>query len=286
MAQLNDFIKAYIPQDLRGTRDFADDRGWINLINLLLKKIDRNNLFKLSRTIERGVVPSEDYWITKPTDLRAVIKIWDPDNPTRDMYTYQMLWDKIKLDRAFTAEEDPDAYIISNILPGPPYRTITVSIDDADSDEDEYIDWLMMPTDGTYKDDGVLINDSADVGAVTQLAFRHSQPADFDSGNCYMTQTYLMMKYYQKFSPMTAYDEEIPINDDYEDLARYWLCKESLRVNDKRRKAYEELFKNDWDEAVVEHQTPSPDQARVPPVNYPQVNYSDDSTFDWTGETG
>ena len=280
MAALNDFMAAYIPREFRATRDYIGDRGWMHLMNLLLKKIERNKLFNLSKRREGGVEVHDDYWIYPPADCRTVLKIWDPEYPEKVFYPFEIVEGRIKIYTKYEKNDDVDSFTLSS------GASLGITIDDDDATTDLWENYLLVLEDGIYYRNGIIIKSNGfSEGGVCVLTFLHEQPKTVDSTDGYLTPlgTYLMIKYRSTFTPISAYNDEIPIDDKYEDLAVNWLCKESIPVEDKRQKIYEKRFKEDWDEAVVEHGTPTPDQARVDPTLWPEVDIND-ATHEWTGD--
>ena len=120
------------------TQRYADS-FWIDWINELLEKLGGEGFLMPSLDKEVGVVVANDVWITKPTGLRDVNKIWNPENSKME-YTFKEINKKIKLlNVEVEAEESPDtADAFQNYAVG----SMDVDIDDAA--EDDYEDFLLV----------------------------------------------------------------------------------------------------------------------------------------------
>lgn len=284
--QLNTFVASYLPNDIRYTRDYTGDRGWIHLVNLLLRKLEQNKMFHLGRKKEIGVEVDEDYWITLPSDYRSLVEIYYPPSAhyTEKEYKYpaEIVNGKLKLYVPFDKDADPDAFTLSA------GSTTTIKANDTDATADIWKDFLLVLTDGTYSGDTIFIISNTDVsGGTTTLTFLHTQDNTIDSTAGYLTDTFLMMKYMAQYTDMTSASGEIPIDDNYETLLRNFLCLEAIPVGDKRRKEYKEDFENDWEEAENENFTPTPDQARPMARSLPGYENCDafeDADSDYIGE--
>lgn len=259
--QLNTFIANYLPRDVRGTRAFDGDRGWIDLTNLFLRKLEQNKMFHLGRKKEIGVEVDDDYWITLPSNFRSLVEIYYPPSAhyTEKEYKYpaELINGRLKLYVPFDKDASPDSFTLSA------GSTTTIKANDTDATADIWKDYLLVLTDGTYSGDTIfIISNTAVATGTTILTFLHTQDNTIDSTTGYLTETFLMMVYMATYTALSAYDDEIPIDDRFESLLRNWLCKEALPVGDKRRKEYISDFKEEWGEAENENFTPTPDQAR------------------------
>jgi len=283
---LNAFIAAYIPFDLRGVRDFESGRGWADLVNLLLRKLEREGLFVLGRKKEIGVEVSNDYWITPPSDFRKILEIYYPPaleyTEKEVKYRPEIIQGKIKIYRPFDNNEDPDTFTLSE------GSTTSIKIDDADATEDQWQKYLLVLTDGTYSGDTIIIitNDAAD-GGTAVCNFLHTQDNTIDSTAGYLTDQYLMLKYMATYTDMTAYNGEIPIDDKYESILEYWLCMKSVAVHDKRFAIYKKLFDEAYEEVKTDQFTPTEDQLRPVARSLPGLEDCDSydtKEFDYIGE--
>lgn len=261
MSALNTFIAANVPQTIRGSRAFDGDRGWIYIGNQLLRLLESRGLFYLGRIKERGVEVNDDYWITLPTDFRAIQRIYFPPSihysEKEYRYQYEIVQGKIKLWAPFDKKASPDTFTLSE------GSTTTIKINDADATADLWNDYLLVLTNGTYSGDTIIISDTAAAaGGTSTLTFLHTQDNAIDSTTGYLTDQFLMLRYLAKYTDMSAYDDEIPVNDSYESIFEPWFCYKALSPADKRRKTYKQEFEEELDRLEDEQYTPAPDQAR------------------------
>lgn len=239
--QLNEFIQAYVSSSARLERDFTGPRGWMHLTNLVLKRYERYGWFKLDRMKEVGVEVSNDYWITIPTDLREVVEIYAP--PLNDytqmerLYRCDIVNGKIKLKTPFDKKSDPDTYTLSSWLAN------GVSINNAVAEESAFKDHILVVTDGSLSGKNITIADNeATSGGLVTLSFYHNDGAvGATSTTGYLTDEYLMLKYMASFTGLTAYTDEIPIDDRFEDVLAQSLIVESTSKKDKDFKTVYQL---------------------------------------------
>ncbi len=272
--QLNNWMAQYMPQAYRGIRDFESGDGWVGSLNLLLKKLERNKLFETTKRKERGVEVDSDYWITPPSDLRELFKIYNPYNK-KQFYSWEYLNGKIRIDRKVTKEASPDTFTLSD------GTTTTIKINDADATADLWNEYLLVLTDGTYSGDTIIIHDTAAAdGGTSVLTFRHAQSGAIDSTTGYLTNDYVMMKYKSTFTQISTYSGEIPLDDKYEgELLKYWFEMDSLAVTDKKFNIIKALFEEVFDEIKKEQRTATPDQFRSDPIQWPGFAMSDNVDY-------
>lgn len=263
--QLNNWIAEYMPQSFRGIRDFESGDGWVAIMNRLLQKLERAGLYNTTKIKERGIEVDNDYWITKPSDLRQMIEIYNPYN-FQDTYSWEMINDKLKIKREVSKDSSPDTFTLSE------GSTTTIKIDDDDATADLWNEYLLVLTNGTYSGDTIIIHDTAAADSGNSLlTFRHTQAGTIDSTSGYLTNDYLMLKYRSTFTKMSSYSGEIPIDDKYEgDLLLYWFLMNSIAVNDKKFPIYKALFDEVFSEIREEQNTPTPDQMRPVPRYWPR----------------
>lgn len=272
--QLNEYIAAYLPNAYRGLKDYESGAGWVNLMNRLLKNLEVNGLFNTTKIKERGTEVDNDYWITKPADLRKLIKVYNPFS-TDTIYPFRYLNGKYKLDIKSTKNSDPDTFTLSA------GTTTTIKINDADATADLWNEYLLVLTNGTYSGDGIIIHDTAAAdGGTSTLTFRHTQAGAIDSTTGYLTKDYLIMEYRSTFTELSAYSDEITIDDRYEgDLLLYWFLYNSEDVTSKNFQIYKGLFQEAWDAIVREQCTPTPDNIRPDPTSWPRSDGEYDTTY-------
>lgn len=273
--QLNDYIAAYLPQHNRGLKDYESGAGWYHIVNLLLKKLERKGLYDTTKKKERAVEVDSDYWITLPSDCRELIKIYDPFN-NHDIYRFQYLNGKIKLDKSFTKDSSPDTFTLSD------GSTTTIKINDADATADLWNEYALVLTNGTYSGDVIIIHDTdAADGGTSLLTFRHTQVGTIDSTTGYLTNDYMMLVYKSTFTMMSAYNGEIPLDDRYEgDLLLNWLLMNSVAKTDKKYQIYKNEFYGVLDEIAEEQNTPSLDNIRTNPRPWPELDLNQTKDYD------
>lgn len=276
MTTLAQIVARFVPADIRMTGDFTGDRGWVYLTNQFYRKMEARRLFKISRIIETGVEVDSDYWIDLPSDFRAVNRIFYPPaliSEAEKNYRFTIVGGKIKLAESKTKDDDPDTFTLSA------GSTTTIKINDADATADLWNDYLLVLTDGTYSGDTIIIYDTAAAaGGTSTLTFRHTQAGTIDSTAGYLTDEYLMLRYYKQYTDVSTASSVIDVDSKYEYLLGYFLTYQGLSLSDKRRK----LAKLDYDEALdeleTEEFTPTIEQAR--PVARELVGYEDATEFD------
>lgn len=285
--KLNEFVPAYIEPDLKGTRDYEGDRGWIHLVNLLLRKLESKKLYHLGRQKERGVEVDDDYWITLPTDYRKADRIYYPpkiDYRERDVgYHFETINGRLKLEKPFDKKDSPDTFTLSA------GSTTQISINDTDATLDLWKDYLLKLTHGTYSGNFILIKGNAVVGSgVSVMDFLHTQDNTTSTATTgYLTNQYLMLKYFAQFTPMSLAAGEIPLQDQYEDeLLANWLRFMSLPAKSKERKEYKNDFLESLDDAEVEENTPESGNAAADArelTGMENMSNFDQSEFEYKG---
>jgi hypothetical protein len=286
MATIAAFVASNIPVSLRHTRDFTGDRGWISLGNQIIKRLQTEGLFDLDRKVETGVEVRDSYWITIPTDCVEPIEIYFPaldDYTEMDRkYRFDIVNGKIKIDVPFDDDTDPDTFTLSA------GSTTQITINDDNASADEWENYILVPTNGTYRTPLVIGEHAAATGGVTVLDFMHTQDAAIDSTAGYLTQQYLMLVYRKRYAPLTLSTSEIPINSELEDVLTWGMCMLATPVTDKQNfKMYHDLF----EQALQNHMnlafTPTPDQARPRPrsmAGLENCDIYDRNSFEYIGE--
>jgi hypothetical protein len=271
MTALNDFIDDRIPKDVALGRDYAGGRGWISLCNIILRRLENEGLIQLTQKKEVGVEVSNDRYVAIPSDYRSDLEIFSPVK--FDGIPFEIVNGLIRLDGAFSKKEDPDTFVLSL------GTALGVSINDTDAVEDEWNGWLLVLTNGTYSGDTAVIGQhpAASVG-VTALNFLFPRSTSVVTSTAgYLTDAYLRMRYMAAFTGLTAYTDDIPVDERYENVLINGLCYLSKPVDSKERKAYRAEFENDLDLLKDEIFTPTPEQARPSPRSMPALE--DCSTY-------
>lgn len=286
MTALNTFIAAHVPQTVRGSRDFTGDRGWIYIGNQLLRLLESRGLFQFGRKKETGVEVDDNYWITIPSDLRTVDRIYYPPSihysEKEYRYKHSIVNGKIKLWAPFDKKASPDTFTLSS------GSTTQITINDADCTADLWNDYLLKLTNGTYSGDFIIIGDTAAAGGgVAVLDFLHTQDNTIDSTTGYLTDEYLMLRYNAIYTDFAAANTEIPLDAMYESIFENWFCFKALSHSDKRRAGYKKEFYEDLEMLETEQYTPTPDQVRPEGRSLPGYEPCDeyeDADSDYIGD--
>lgn len=211
-----------LPQEFQ---DRYGDSYWINWINELLEELSGEGFVMPSLDKEIGCVVANEVWIEKPSGLRAINKIWNPEN-TKMQYEFKEVNDKIKLlNVEVDAEDSPDtADAFQNYAVG----SMDVDIDDAA--EDDYEDYLLVIDGGTEDGETIKIrNNDAAAAGYTKLYFYHDLASVLDGTkitSCYLTGSdyYVMLEGSFSFADITLTSDEVPIDNLYEKrITRAWL---------------------------------------------------------------
>lgn len=277
MSALNTFVYRHIPISLRQRRDYTGPEGWCWLGNQILRRFEREGLIELQQLKEVGVLVSNDFWITLPSDFRKVDEIYYPGledyKPKRNV-GHEIVNGKIKIDSAISIDEDDiDTFTLSS------GDTDSVVINDDDAQENQWEGSLLVLTNGTYSGDCIVIGEhDAASGGTTTLNFLHTRSTSIsDSTAGYLTDDYAVLKYWGTFTPFSAEDDEIPIDDRFEDAIVFGLCYLACPIDDERRKMYKTEFEEEIDRLKAEQFTPTPDQAR--PVPRPMAGLENCDAF-------
>ena len=264
MTALNTFIAANVPVQVTGMRDYTGARGWIALCNQILRRLESESLIRLSQYKEVGVEVTDGYWITIPSDYRNDLQIFVPGNDDYKQekgLPFSIVNGKIKLESAFSKDDDPDTFTLSS------GGTSSVVIDDDDAAANQWEEYLLVLTDGTYSGDSIVIGEhSAAAAGLTTLNFLHTRLTSISTSTAgYLTQMYLLMRYMAQFTGLTAADDELPVDDRFANVFINGFCYLSKPVNTEERAAYRAEFENDIELLKLEIFTPTPEQAR--PIN-------------------
>lgn len=279
MTVLKAFVESNIPMDLRTARSFTGNRGWVSLANQLLRRLEMEGLVRLTQRKEIGVEVLEDYWITPPSDFRTAIGIYYP--PLSDhvqsgrRYPYTIINGKIKLTEPFSKKDTVEEVTLESGTDS------QVLVDDDSIEEDQYNRNLLVLTDGTYEDDGIIIGKHDASDAVTgkaTLPFVHKRATSIaDSTTGYLTDMYLMLQYMATFTGLTAETDEIPVDPRFDTCLISGLCYLATHIGSDDRAKFRDEFEYDLDVLGREEFTPSPDQAR--PLPRSMAGFEDCSNF-------
>lgn len=261
MTALDDFISANVPVQVEQGRDYAGPRGWIALCNQILRRLEGEGLIRLSQFKEIGVEVRDDYWIDLPSDYRGDAVILVPGYQAYNLepgMPFSIVNGKIKLERAYSKKADPDTFTLS----AGGLSSITINDDDAAANQWE--EYLLVLTNGTYSGDCIVIGEHSAAGSgVTVLNFLHTRATSVATSTTgYLTDMYLQMRYMAQFTGLTAHDSVLPVDDRFANVLINGLCYLSKPVTSDDRQAYRLEFENDIELLKTEIFTPTPEQMR------------------------
>ena len=286
MTALNVFVERNIPNDLRTGRDFTGSRGWVHLMNRLLRRLESEGLVKLTQKREVGVEVFDDYWITPPKDFRRAVGIYYPPlfnhNESERRYNYTVINGRIKLNEPFlrkTSVEDVDLEDGTDS---------EVKVDDDAIVANQFKRNLLVLADGTYKDDGIIIGkhdaSNEDTGKAT-LPFLHKRATSIaDSTAGYLTDVYLMLQYTATFTGLTLHTDDIPVDPRFDTCLIAGLSYLATHISSEDRPKYRDEFEFELDVLGREEFTPSPDQARPLPRSMAGFENCSGFNHDFHGE--
>jgi hypothetical protein len=262
MTALNIFVDTRLPADVTQNRDYTGGRGWVSLCNQVLQRLESEGLIRLTQFKESGVEVVDSYWIDFPSDYRNGLEIRVPGSGNPDDWInvpFSEVNGRIKLNGAFGKNDDPDVFTLSA------GGLTSIVANDADALEDQWKDYLLVLTNGTYSGDQIIIGEHAvaAAGAVTLNFLQPRLTSIVTSTAGYLTNMYLMIRYMAQFTPVTGPSSDIPVDARFENVLINGLCYLSKPVTSDERKAYRLEFENDIDLLKAEIFTPTPDQARA-----------------------
>jgi hypothetical protein len=214
---------------------------------LFQKRYDTSGLFVtwtnqlLSRLGMRGILPSivketgvlieNEVWINKPSDFFSLVEIYSPDNSNM-LYRAEEVNSKLKLLDVCFDDPDPDYQYTSSTLTSYTTTGLTADIAGVTDDfvEDEFDNWLMVVTAGTYTNNSYVLsgNDASSTGT-TKLYFLHALEAALSgttasaislTGPSY----YVMLRYLSKLTSVSSNSDEVTIDNNYEtEIVPAWL---------------------------------------------------------------
>lgn len=283
MTALNTFIADRLPLDVSQGRDYSGSRGWVSLCNQLLRRLENEELIKLTQLKETGTEVDNSYWITLPSDYRSGLEIfYFSDFNKRINIPYQIINGKIKLDESFSKSDDPDTFTLSS------GGTSSIAINDDDATENQWEGYLLVLTNGTYSGDGIIIGEHSEASeGLTTLNFLHSRSTSIATSTAgYLTQMYVMLRYMASFTGLSEYNSDIPVDQRFENILINGFCYMAKPIGSDERNAYRAEFENDIQLLKNEIFTPTPDQARPLPRSMPALSGYGDTTGSHTDFIG
>jgi len=277
---LNTFVAAYIPKSYRSQYDFESGLGWVYQANRILRRWAAKGYIVADQIKEIGVEVSNYYWITIPSDLLSVIDIRLPvdvegygdidDNLVE--FPHEIVNGKIKLSKPYEKEASPDAFTLSV------WATTGVSINDADAAADEWNNYLLVVTNGTESGVTYIILDTAAAaGGKSALTFLHAQGVAASTSTAgYLTDQYLMLKYYAKFTALTVYTSALPVGDEFYNALAAGMIFHATGKDDPKYAKVKQEWLDEEKELDNLKCTPTTDQARTGARAMPGFDESED----------
>lgn len=266
---LNTFVLNYLDKQTQATRDFTGPRGWVFLTNIILRDLESRGFFSLNQEKEVGIEVNSSYWITIPTDLRTVKKIFVPNSVSghgdqdaeEQKFGFSYANGMIRLNNPVGKNTSPTAAVLSS------WTTTTVNIVDTSSVADAYQDDLLVVTNGDAS--GItryIASSSVSDGTYVTLTFSNplaAAPATSTAG--YITDEFLMLRYMASFTVMSAYTDALPFLDRFQNVLVAGLYMLSLTRGSDQYAKYQTDYENAINTVGLTEFTPSPDQARPRP---------------------
>ena len=276
---LNTFILNYIDQSTRVARDFTGPRGWVFILNTILRDMESRG-FTLDQKKEIGVEVSNSYWITPPVDMRRPIKIFNPQSvagtsdPNGEEFAapFNIVNGKIKLFYPYGKNLTPDAFTLSA------WGINGVSITSATIVDNQYNDYLLVVTNGDLTGKTIMISDcQASVGGTSVLTFlQNDGNAASTSTSGYLTNQYLMLRYMARFTGLVGVNDVIPLSEMYFNALVAGTYREATGITDPKYKQIAANYLDALDVLGLSEFTPTEDQARSKPRPMPGYNVCGD----------
>lgn len=218
--------------------------------NEILERLSSEKLMR-DMSFRRGVVVSNDVWITPPSNYRHVSRLHDPNNYNNE-FAYIETDGKIMLtNNKITEEVDPDTIdIFSNFA----LDSIVVNIDGLD--EDAYVNHLLVITSGTLANETIILsgNDESSEGT-TKLYFQHRATSLLDAAkitgaSIIQPEYYITLIYFGSYLEFSSISDEVPIENAFEkrimSAGLMFKCSERLLgTNDRKTAEWERKFEKE-----------------------------------------
>lgn len=228
-------------------REKFGDAFWISKGNDILEKLSGEKLMR-EVSYRRGVVASNDVWITPPSNYRHTTRLCSAVDYNIE-FPFIETDNKIMLTNSKITEEiEPDTVdTFSNFA----LDSIVVNIDGLE--EDAYIDHLLVITSGTLANETIILsgNDESS-GGTTKLYFQHRATSLLDAvkitgASIIQPDCYLVLFYMGSYQKFTAVSDEVPIHDDFEQRIMnaglmFKCCERHLGTNDRKTAEWERKF--------------------------------------------
>lgn len=279
---LREFVETYIPRQLQLSRDYTGPRGWVHLCNTVLRRLESERLIPATQLKETGVEVQDARWLTLPSDYRGGLRVLDPvyeGGGVEVTHRYTIVNGKAKLDDTVYADEEPEAFALTNGGTG------SVEIDDAAAVENEYEGKLLVLQDGAGDGDGIMIGKHpAAAGGVTVLNFLHERATVAGSTSAYVTEMYVLLRYMAVFASVASSTSSVPLDARFSNVLANGLCYLAESVDSDARKQYRDEFEFDMGVLRNEIFTPTAEQARPKPRPMAGLECGDYPTRGFVGD--
>jgi hypothetical protein len=279
---LNTFVLNNLDKQTQATRDFIGPRGWVFLTNIILRDLESLGFFSANQKKEVGVEVNSSYWITIPSDLRTVEKIFVPNSVSghgdpdaeEQKFSHSIVNGMIRLNTAVGKNTSPTAATLSS------WATTHVAILDAASVANAYQDDLLVVTNGDASGQTMYIASSA-ASDGTHVVLTLANPlaaAPTTSTTGYITDEFLMLRYLAAFTVLSAYTDALPFLDKYQNVLVAGLYMLSLSRGSDQYAKYQTDYENAINTLGLTEFTPTADQARPRPRVMPGYQALDDNS--------
>lgn len=293
--QLNNFIAANIPLDLRHGRDFTGPRGWIHLANLLLGRLEQEGVAQFNRIVEVPLYTFQqngEWFARVPADFRKLCYVYVFGN-RQNQLEVEVTHNKFRLLTSYTS------MTIEDIGGGNPWTNLGTSDIQATAyrGRDESAQWgngeaAIYFTNGANKYETRLVTEAQYISGpgpeadnIIKWDEDHPLIAPLAAQNSFLRlRSFLMLRYFARYSRLNAHDDEIPLDDKYENVLVNGLCYLALPPTDKRYAMYRAQFEADIQLLGSDIFTPSEEEAR--PVGRDWPSFNEQETDEYTSEQG
>lgn len=229
-------------------RDKFSDAFFISKGNEILEKLSGEKLMR-EVSYRRGVVVTNNYWITPPSNYRHTARLCNPEDYNTEFPFIETDGKIMLTNNKITEEIDPDTVDTFSDFA---LDSIVVNIDGLE--EGAYVDHLLVITSGTLANETIIIsgNDESS-GGTTKLYFQHRATSLLDAAKItgatiVQPDYYLIIFYFGSYQKFTAISDEVPIYDDFEirimNAGLMFKCSERLLgANDKKTAEWERKYK-------------------------------------------
>lgn len=230
-------------------RDRYPDTYWLRWVNGLLEELASMSALPPNR-VERGAIPTNGKWLTRPNGLRSISSISLAANEYLK-YNWREVEGYIKLEGG-EVDDPGDSALTADTITLPTVTSLTVNI--ADLDADQLDGYLMVVTAGTRANETFRIGgNDVSAAAVTKVEFELPLTVAFTAAEVtavafYNPLYYVVMRYTSSFTDIAATSEEIPIPDQYErrivDAWFTYMCEKEAQAVSAELQVAEQLYRS------------------------------------------